>query len=275
MFPYCPHHQLMMRAVRKHTDCPWVRLYIERWLKAPIQRADGTLENRDKGTPQGGVCSPLLANIFMHHAFDEWMRQNHPQVFFERYADDALVHCKTEQQAKLMHRAIEKRLAQCKLELHPEKTQIVYCKDDDRRKKYPKESFDFLGYTFRPRRAKNKHGKYFVSFLPAISNKAKNKIRKAIRGWRIHLVTWTTLESIADKINPVVRGWYQYYGRFCKSEMYPVFRNVERYLILWVRRKYKRLARHGRNARLFLGGVCKRTRSLFVHWELGLGSTTE
>lgn len=268
-------HRLMMRAVRKHTDCRWVLLYIERWLKAPVQRADGTLENRDKGTPQGGVCSPLLANIFMHHAFDEWMRQNHPYVLCERYADDALVHCKTEQQAKLMLRAIERRLAQCNLELHPEKTQIVYCRDDDRRKNYPKESFDFLGYTFRPRRAKNKHGKFFVSFLPAISNKAKNKIRKAIREWRIHLITWTTLENIADKINPVVRGWYQYYGRFYKSEMYPVLRNVERYLTLWARRKYKRLSRHGRCARLFLGKVCKRTRSLFVHWELGLGSVAE
>jgi RNA-directed DNA polymerase len=172
--------RLMMRAVRKHTDCRWVLLYIERWLKAPLQKTDGTLEIRGKGTPQGGVCSPLLANIFIHHAFDEWMRQSHPDVLFERYADDSLVHCKTAQQAKLMRSAIEKRLAQCKLELHPEKTQIVYCKDDDRRKEYCRESFDFLGYTFRPRRAKSKRGKYFVSFLPAISNKAKGKIRKSI-----------------------------------------------------------------------------------------------
>lgn len=268
-------HQLVMRAVRKHTDCRWVLLYLERWLKAPMQREEGTLKNRDRGTPQGGVCSPLLANIFMHHAFDEWMRRNHPQMWFERYADDALVHCKTEPQAILMRRAIEMRLAQCKLELHPEKTQIVYCKDDDRRKKYPQESFDFLGYTFRPRRAKNKYGKFFVSFLPAISNKAKNGIRKDIRGWRIHLITWTSLESIAAKVNPVVRGWYQYYGRFYKSEMYPVLRNVERYLILWARRKYKRLANHGGQARQYLGGVCKRTPGLFEHWKLGLGSPTE
>ena len=268
-------HQLVMRAVRKHTDCRWVLLYLERWLQAPMLRADGTLENRDKGTPQGGVCSPLLANIFMHHAFDEWMRQNYPQALFERYADDVLVHCKTEREAILMLQAIKERLAQCKLELHPEKTHIVYCKDDDRRKNYPKESFDFLGYTFRSRRAKNKHGKYFVSFLPAISNKAKSKIRKAIREWRIHLITWTSLENIAEKINPVVRGWYQYYGRFYKSEMYPVLRNVENYLTLWARRKYKRLARHGRNARRYLGSVCKRMSGLFVHWELGLGSPTE
>lgn len=268
-------HELVMRAVKKHTDCRWVLLYIERWLKAPMQRTDGTLENRHKGTPQGGVCSPLLANIFMHHAFDEWVRKNHPEVPFERYADDALVHCKTEQQAKLMRQAIEKRLAQCKLELHPEKTRIVYCKDDDRRKENPIENFDFLGYTFRPRRAKNKHGKYFVSFLPAISSKAKSRIRETIRGWRIHLKTWTSLEKIAEKVNPAIRGWYQYYGRFYKSEMYPVLRNVERYLVLWARRKYKKLARHGHNARRYLGGVCKREPGLFAHWEMGLGSATE
>lgn len=268
-------HQLMMRAVRKHTDCRWVLLYIERWLKAPMQRTDGTLEDRDKGTPQGGVCSPLLANIFMHHAFDEWMRQNQPEVSFERYADDALVHCKTEQQAHSMRMAIEKRLSQCKLELHPEKTQVVYCKDDDRRQKYPIESFDFLGYTFRPRRAKNKHGKFFVSFLPAISNKAKKAIRETIRGWRLHLLTWTTLENIAEKVNPLVRGWYQYYGRFYKSEMSPVLKHVERYLVRWVRWKYKRLRNHGRNAKHYLGSVYNRTPGLFAHWALGIRSAAE
>ena len=268
-------HQLMMRAVKKHTDCPWVLLYIERWLKAPIQKGDGTLENREKGTPQGGVCSPLLANIFMHHAFDEWMRQNHPQMLFKRYADDVLVHCETEQQARLMCDAIEKRLAQCKLEVHPEKTHIVYCKDDNRQKVYPQQGFDFLGYTFRPRRAKNKHGQFFVSFIPAISSKAKNRIRKVIRGWRIHRLTWATLEDIADKINPIVRGWYQYYGRFFRSEIYPVSRNVESYLVRWAQKKYKKLNRHGRNAQGFLRDICKRTPRLFVHWELGLTSVAE
>jgi len=268
-------HQLMMRAVKKHTDCPWVLLYIERWLKAPIQKEDGILENRDKGTPQGGVCSPLLANIFLHHAFDEWMRQNHPQILFERYADDVLVHCKTEKQAKLMYDTIEKRLAQCKLEVHPDKTQIVYCRDDNRRKKYPNEGFDFLGYTFRPRRSKNQHGQCFISFAPAISSKAKNRIRKVIRNWRIHRLTWATLEDIADQINPIVRGWFHYYGRFYKSEMYSVLKNVEHYLIRWVQRKYKKLSRHGRNARYFLRGICKRTPRLFVHWMLGLESEAE
>lgn len=268
-------HQLMIRAVRKHTECKWVLLYVERWLKAPIQRTDGVLANRDKGTPQGGVCSPLLANIFMHHAFDEWMRQYHPEVSFERYADDVIVHCEAEQEAHQMRTAIEKRMAQCKLELHPEKTQIVYCKDDDRGKKYPRESFDFLGYTFRPRRAKNKRGKFFVSFLPAISNKAKKAIRETIRGWRLHHITWTTLESIAEKVNPIMRGWYQYYGMFYKSEMSSVLRHVERYLIRWVRWKYKRLRSHGRNAKRYLGSVYNRTPGLFAHWALGIRSAAE
>jgi len=261
--------------VRKHADCQWVLLYIERWLKAPMQMSDGVLENRDKGTPQGGVCSPLLANIFMHHAFDEWMRQNHPQVLFERYADDVLVHCKTERQAELMRHAIERRLAQCKLQLHPEKTHIVYCKDEDRRQEYPVISFDFLGYTFQPRMARNKHGKFFVSFLPAISNKAKSRIRQTVRAWHLHRMVWTSLEDIADKINPVLRGWYQYYGRFYKAALLPVLRNVECSLKLWARWKYKRLRGHQRNARLFLGRVCKRMPDLFVHWQLGLGSKAE
>ena len=268
-------HELMMRAVRKHTDCRWVLLYIERWLKAPLQRPDGTLENRDKGTPQGGVCSPLLANIFMHHAFDEWMRQNHPQVLFERYADDVLVHCKTERQAELMRAAIEKRLAQCKLQLHPEKTHIVYCKDEDRRKEYPTTDFDFLGYTFRPRRARNKQGKFFASFLPAVSSKAKSRIRRTIREWRLHRMVWTSLEDIAEKINPVLRGWYQYYGRFYKAALFSVLRNVQRSLIRWAQWKYKGLRNHMRNARRFLGRVSKRMPGLFVHWQLGLGSKAE
>ncbi|WP_353282849.1 reverse transcriptase domain-containing protein [Wolbachia endosymbiont (group A) of Pogonocherus hispidulus] len=144
----------------------------------------------------------------MHHAFDMWMRQNYPTIPSERYVDDAIVHCKTKRQADYMREAIERRLAQCKLKLNPEKTRIVYCKDDSRRGEFPTQSFDFLGYTFRPRLAKNnKIGNYFVSFLPAISNKAKKKISQIIRSWRIHRQTSTTLEEISKKVNPIVRGW--------------------------------------------------------------------
>ena len=226
-------HELAMRAIKKHTDCKWVLLYIERWMKAPMQMVDGTLKNRDRGVSQGSSISPLISNIFMHHAFDEWMNTKYPTIPFERYVDDGLVHCKTKQQADFMQNAIKERLAKCKLTLHPEKTQVVYCKDDDRKGNYSIQSFDFLGYTFRPRRAKNRYGKHFVSFLPAISNTAKNKIRRTIRSWKIHRITWTTLEEISKKVNPIVRGWYQYYGQFYKSEIYQPLRNVERHLEKW------------------------------------------
>ncbi len=265
-------HELVIRAIKKHTDCKWVLLYIERWMKAPMQMLDGTLKGRDRGVSQGSSISPLISNIFMHHAFDEWMNIKYPTIPFERYVDDGLVHCKTKQQADFMQNAIKERLAKCKLTLHPEKTQVVYCKDDDRKGNYSIQSFDFLGYTFRPRMAKNRYGKHFVSFLPAISNKAKNKIRKTIRSWKIHRITWTTLEEISKKVNPIVRGWYQYYGQFYKSEVYQPLRNVERYLEKWTRCKYKKLKHHGRLARRYLGKVRKRSPNIFFHWTLGLGS---
>lgn len=265
-------HELMMHAIRKHRDIPWVLLYIERWLKAPMQKCTGELMSRNKGTPQGGVCSPLLANIFMHHVFDDWLAKELPSVKFERYVDDAIVHCSSKKQAEFLLEMIRKRFERCKLQLHPEKTKIVYCKDVDRKEDVGNIKFDFLGFTFRPRLAKNKYGKHFVNFLPAISNKAKNKIQKTIKLWRLHLITWTTLENMAEKINPILRGWVQYYGRFYKSELYKPLRNVERYLVLWARKKFKKLGRHGRNAKQFMGSVRERSPKLFVHWQLGLGS---
>ncbi|AGJ98650.1 Putative reverse transcriptase [Wolbachia endosymbiont of Drosophila simulans wNo] len=266
-------HVLALQTIKKHTDCKWVILYVERWMKAPIQLADGSKVVRNKGVPQGGSVSPIISNIFMHHAFDMWMRQNYPTIPFERYVDDAMVHCKTQKQAKFIKDKIEERLAEFKLKLHPEKTQIVYCKDDNRRDEFPIQSFDFLGYTFRPRLAKNnKIGNYFVSFLPAISNKAKKKINQTIRSWKIRRQTYTTLEKISKKINPIVRGWYQYYGRFYKSEMYPSLRNVEWHLVGWVRAKYKKLRNHRRLAKQFLAKVRKRSPNIFYHWTLGLGS---
>ena len=178
-------HGLVMRAVQHHTNDPWVVLYIERWLRAPVEKADGTRIERTKGTPQGGVISPLLANLFMHYAFDLWMCRTFPSVTFERFADDAIVHCASEGQAKHVLESIRSRLRESGLELHPEKTRIVYCKDDDRPGNHELIKFDFLGFTFRPRLAKNRRGKLFVSFLPAISSKAAKAIRATIRGWRM------------------------------------------------------------------------------------------
>ena len=179
-------HDLLLRALRKHTDCEWVLLYVERWLKASAQLPDGTLVERGKGTPQGGVISPLLANFFLHYAFDEWMRKNQPSIPFERYADDIIVHCKNEKQAQWLREVMERRLSQCKLELHPEKTKVVYCKDDKRRDNYPNEKFDFLGFTFRPRLTKFGEGRYGVNFSPAVSEEAAKTMRHTIRSWRFH-----------------------------------------------------------------------------------------
>jgi RNA-directed DNA polymerase len=261
-------HELMMRAVRKHTDCPWVLLYIERWLKAPVQMPDGTLVNREKGTPQGGVASPLLANLFLHYTFDLWMRRNHPDIPFERYADDAVCHCRTEEQAQSLRKELEQRFAECRLELHPQKTKIVYCKDDDRRGNYPHEKFDFLGYTFRARRSKNRWGKYFVNFSPAASAEALRDFRRELRRWHLHTRSDKSLEDLSRMFNPVLRGWANYYGCFYKSALYPTFQHFDRILVRWALRKYKRLRGHQRRAAQWLRGIARRQPKLFAHWRL-------
>ena len=264
-------HDLVERAVAHHTDLPWVRLYVARWLRAPVQRPDGTLEERTKGTPQGGVISPLLANLFLHYAFDLWMRRNFPSVRFERYADDAIVHCGSERQARAVLDAIRGRFEQCGLELHPEKTRIVYCKDDDRPGDFEHVKFDFLGYTFQPRRAKNRWGKFFVSFLPAISTKAAKAIRKTIREWRMASTRNNQrLEDLARLVNPTVRGWMNYYGRFYRSKCVQVLRHLNEALAAWARRKYKRFQRRERASMHWLGRIAQRDPKLFVLWQLGV-----
>lgn len=268
-------HDLVMKAVSKHTDSKWIVLYIERWLKAPAQDSDGTLTKREKGTPQGGVISPLIANLFLHYAFDEWMKRNYPQNPFERYADDGVVHCKTEVEANNLRKAIEERLMECKLELHPDKTKIVYCKDDDRRKRYLDEKFDFLGYTFRARRSKNRHGKYFINFSPAVSNKAKKKMTSTMRSWRIHLRSDKTIEDLANMYNPILRGWINYYGKYYKSELYTTFQCINRTLSRWAGRKYKKLRRHARRSMHWLGKIAKKEPNLFAHWNLGVVPAAE
>jgi RNA-directed DNA polymerase len=242
-------------------------LYIERWLKAPSQSADGTLVARTKGTPQGGVISPLLANIFMHEVFDSWMEKEFPSVPFERYADDVIVHCKTEKQAWFVRDSIQERLAKHKLELNPEKTRIVYCRDSNRREKHPEDKFDFLGYTFRARQAKNKSVELFTSFCPAVSNKAKKTISLKMRGWHVHHRSDIELADIAEAINPILRGWINYYCAFYKSALYPVFNRFNLTLIRWVKTKYKKL--HGyRKARNWLGQKAKEQPNLFAHWQV-------
>ena len=263
-------HELLMRAVRKHTACKWLILYIERWLKAPFQTQDGRLIERVSGTPQGGVISPVLANLFLHYVFDRWMARNRPQNPWARYADDGVAHCRSLPETEELLEQLQSRFKECGLALHAEKTRIVYCKDDDRRGQYPQTKFDFLGYTFRPRRSKNRYGKYFINFTPGVSRKASKAMRQTIRGWRLHLKPDKGIEDLSRMFNPVIRGWIHYYGRFYKSELYAVLRHLNRALIHWARRKYKRLSRHRRRAEHWLGRLARRDPWLFAHWKMGI-----
>jgi RNA-directed DNA polymerase len=264
-------HDLLLKAVRKHTECKWTRLYIERWLKAPMQLADGTLVGRTKGTPQGGVISPVLSNLFLHYAFDLWMGRAFPGVLWCRYADDGLAHCKTEQGAQAIKAALTARFAECGLELHPDKTRIVYCKDGSRRGKYPNTKFDFLGYTFRPRVVKNRRrDSVFVSFTPAVSSTALKAMRETTRRRNFRNRSHLSLEDIARLYNPVLRGWLEYYGRFCPSAMYPVLRHFNKTLVAWAQRKYLRLRRHKTRAGRFIEDISLRQPRLFVHWARGM-----
>ncbi len=269
-------HDLVMRAVRHHTTLPWIILYVERWLKAPAQMPEGTLVERIKGTPQGGVISPLLANLFMHYAFDAWMTRTYPSVQFARYADDVIVNAGSREQAEELLAAIRERLRECHLELHPEKTKLVYCKDDDRPEDHDHTTFDFLGYTFQPRGAKNRWGQHFVSFLPAISQRARKKIRQKIRDWRIPRTRSNqTLEQIANLVNPSVRGWFNYYGKFYPSMVKITLRHLERVLVKWTRDKFKNLRGHQRNACHWLGRVARENPNLFVLWQIGVTPASE
>ena len=264
-------HDLMMKAVKHHTDLAWIHLYVDRWLKAPVQRADGSTENRTAGTPQGGVISPLLANLFMHYAFDVWMRRTCPSVSFERYADDVVIHCVSLSQAQSVLEAVRRRLKECHLELHPQKTKIIYCKDYRRRGDFGECKFDFLGYTFRPRGAQGPRRKTFVGFLPAMSDKAAKKIRATVRDWNLPRRKNTqSLEDLARLINPTVRGWMMYYGRFYRSRCLEVVGYcLTRALVKWVVRKYKRFRGRWLQAYQWLGQVAVRDGNLFVHWSLG------
>lgn len=258
---------LLMKAVQ-HSPAAWVVLYIERWLSAPVQMPDGTLQGRAKGTPQGGVISPLLANLYLHYAFDRWMQMQHPGIPFERYADDGVCHCRSRAEAEHLKAALERRFADVGLELHPEKTRIVYCKDDDRRDEYPMTGFDFLGYTFQARRSKNRWGKYFINFSPAVSRKAAKAVRQEVRGWKLHLRSDKTLEDLARMFNATIRGWINYYSAYYKSGLYPTLRYIDRKLELWATRKFKKLRRHRRRAGHWLQRVAKRQTGLFAHWRL-------
>jgi RNA-directed DNA polymerase len=261
-------HDLVVKAVQANitTEQRWVLLYVTRWLTAPLQLPNGSLQPRDRGTPQGSAVSPVLANLVLHYAFDAFLAREFPTVPFERYADDAVIHCATERQARQVWAALEARLTSLGLQLHPDKTRIVYCKDKRRRGSHEHTSFTFLGYTFRPRKAKGRDGGLYLGFLPAVSAAALATMRRKLRRWRLHLWITRSLDELADAINPIVRGWMHYYGRFYRSALLPLLERINTYLKRWAGRKYKRLRTYKRFKAWWLG-ILDRDPDLFTHWR--------
>lgn len=262
-------HKLIMKAVEHHIKEPWVLLYIKRWLQAPVENESMKCP-RIKGTPQGGVISPLLANLFMHYAFDHWLERNIRNVWFERYADDAVIHCCNKQEAESTLEAVRSRLLDCGLTLHPEKTKLVYCKDQDRTEAHENTSFDFLSYTFRTRLARNRYGKFFPNFLPAMSKASAQRIKDKIRALEIPTKrSLYSLEELAKLINPHVQGWINYFGKFYPSEMRRILSYVEATLVRWAMGKYKKLRGRKKRASRCLGRIAQKAPWLMAHWRAG------
>jgi RNA-directed DNA polymerase len=266
-------HELLFKALKKHVSCKWALLYIRRWLAVPYQLADGSQVQRDKGVPQGSVIGPMLANLFLHYAFDEWMKRHYAHIAFERYADDIICHCVSLKQAEFIKRAIQKRLADCKLELNEGKTKIVYCKKNQRDVQHNCIQFDFLGYTFKPRRAIDKNGVVFLNFTPAISQASKKKIWTEVRKWNRHYWVQLTLEQIAGQINSTLQGWINYYGRHHIDVLKKTLIPVNMKLVRWIRDKYKGFRKHKTRAVYRLGDMALANPDLFAHWKWGVRPT--
>jgi len=256
----------IVAAVEANTALPWVILYVKRWLAAPVQMPDGTLAARDRGTPQGSAVSPVLANLFMHYAFDLWLAREFPGCPFERYADDGVVHCRTKAQAEAVLAALRDRMEQVGVRLHPDKTRIVYCKDGKRRGSHEHTEFTFLGFTFRARAVRARNGNVFTGFSPAASKDAIKKMSERVKSWRLHTLTGHGIGEIARAVNPVIRGWMQYYGAFYKTALYPLLRRINSYLVRWMRKKYRRL-RTFKKAHEAWKRVTSQYPTWFAHWR--------
>jgi RNA-directed DNA polymerase len=264
-------HENLNKALDRHCEEKWVRMYITRWLECPIQKRSGELVKRDKGTPQGGVISPLLANVYLHYSLDKWMETKYSQVPFERFADDIIIHCKSEEEAVEVLERIRERLSDCKLELHPDKTRIVYCRDGKRKR--PKErpvQFTFLGFDFKSRRSKNRHdGSIFYSFTPAISKKREQMLTVKLRKLNISRRTRASIEELAEELNPKVSGWINYYGKFRRSAMRKICTRVNERLVKWIWWKHKKFKRSWKQAWKYLHDIQQHNLKLFTHWKYG------
>ena len=264
-------HGLLLKAVRTHIREGWILLYIERWLTAPFETAEGEQLPRERGTPQGGVVSPILMNLFMHYTFDAWMKRRNPRCPFARYADDAVVHCRTQKQAEEVMQSIALRLAECGLTMHPEKSKIVYCKDSNRTESSPHVYFTFLGFTFQPRKALSKQRRVFTSFLPGVSKDALKQMRQTVRGWKLNRQTHVTLTALATQYNPIIQGWWNYYAAFYQTAMFHVYQHIDRALERWARRKYKALSGRKQGSGQWLRRMKDAEPQLFHHWRVGGG----
>lgn len=263
-------HNMLMKALKHHCNCKWILLYIERWIKAPMQDKYGNIILRNKGTPQGGVVSPVLANLFLHYAFDVWVRREMPTIPFCRYADDGLLHCISKEQAEYVLGKVKQRFLECSLEIHPDKSGIIYCKDKNRKFEFERISFDFLGYTFRSRRCVDKQGLVHPNFLPAISRESKKEIIREIRSWHIHLRSDKSIAEISNSFGPVLKGWFNYYGRFYPTGMNCIWYHFNWYIMRWVQGKYKRFAKHKTRAFKYVNSLATENPRMFIHWQRGV-----
>ena len=260
-------HELMMRAVNKHVPEKWIRLYIERWLKCEVELEDGSRRSSICGTPQGGVISPLLANLYLHYAFDAWMQRQHPSIPFERYADDVVCHCRSKEDAEILLQDLRERLVDCHLELHPDKTRVVYGKDNRRQGNYPITRFDFLGFSFHARTIQDRYGNLFAGFGPGVSRKALKRMNELIRSLNINRRIQLNLSDLAAMLNPRVRGWIAYYGTFYPEPLKRFLIRLDLRLGSWARNKYRRFRRHKRRSWDWLKSIRASDPRLFVHWD--------
>ena len=267
-------HTLLLQAVEKYVEEKWVKLYLQRWLAMPIEKRNGErVERQGKGMPQGGVISPLLANLFLHYVLDKWLSKHYPTVKFVRYADDIIIHCASQAQAEELLEQVSKRLEACKLRVNKTKTQIVYCKDYQRKGVHQQVRFDFLGYSFEPIRFRSQlDGRVRLGFSPAISKTSSKRLLEEVKSLKEFSSTRITLEEIAKELNPKLRGWIHYYGKYKRYKMRRVLYFLDKKVAHWLRKRYKRLKRNFEKGYTMLRRIYRKKPYLFHHWQVGLQS---